>query len=266
MMTKKETILRHFHSLLRSIIYSALAALVLTGHTPVHAQQKDYIAEVFPVALDFCPQQTDTADGRYVDGNTYPRLVDLIDTRFGPLQGVSAKLPDLRNTGHSVPRMPRWCIDMREGPALMPGPPDPSAQRQDVKGTSDILTTAAADCPPGWERLGETLRAIPNSVDAKLITACRAVGRPKEPLDPTNPDQYSTQGRLKIVEADACPENTLPADGRLLQISEWTAIYSLILTEYGGNGRTEFALPKLHPPEDGLIWCMVMEGFYPNRP
>lgn len=42
-----------------------------------------------------------------------------------------------------------------------------------------------------------------------------------------------------------CPRGTLPANGQLLSISQNTALFSLIGTIYGGDGRTTFALPDL---------------------
>ena len=41
------------------------------------------------------------------------------------------------------------------------------------------------------------------------------------------------------------PAGTLPCDGRLLQISEYDALFSLIGTIYGGDGQETFALPDL---------------------
>jgi microcystin-dependent protein len=41
------------------------------------------------------------------------------------------------------------------------------------------------------------------------------------------------------------PSGYLPCDGRLLLIQQNTALFSLLGTTYGGNGRTNFALPDL---------------------
>ena len=42
-----------------------------------------------------------------------------------------------------------------------------------------------------------------------------------------------------------CPRGMMEADGRLLPIAENTALFSLLGTMYGGDGRTTFALPDL---------------------
>ena len=42
-----------------------------------------------------------------------------------------------------------------------------------------------------------------------------------------------------------CPRGWAEADGQLLPISQYTALFSLYGTTYGGDGRTTFALPDL---------------------
>ncbi|MBN1343650.1 MAG: tail fiber protein [Phycisphaerae bacterium] len=41
------------------------------------------------------------------------------------------------------------------------------------------------------------------------------------------------------------PQNWLPCDGRLLQIVNYQALFSLIWNQFGGDGRVTFALPDL---------------------
>jgi len=52
-------------------------------------------------------------------------------------------------------------------------------------------------------------------------------------------------GEIKIVGEDYAPQGWLPCDGRLLNIAEYTPLFNLIGTRYGGNGTTTFALPDL---------------------
>jgi Phage Tail Collar Domain len=58
----------------------------------------------------------------------------------------------------------------------------------------------------------------------------------------------------------------LPADGRILPITQYTAVFSLMGTNFGGNGTSNFALPDLRnlaPP--GLHWSVCVEGIFPSR-
>jgi microcystin-dependent protein len=48
-----------------------------------------------------------------------------------------------------------------------------------------------------------------------------------------------------ITAATFCPRGYAAADGQILAIAQNTALFSLIGTTYGGDGRTTFALPDL---------------------
>ena len=54
-----------------------------------------------------------------------------------------------------------------------------------------------------------------------------------------------TLGEVSMFAGDFAPGGYLPADGRLLSISGNSALFSLLGTTYGGDGRTSFALPDL---------------------
>jgi microcystin-dependent protein len=51
-------------------------------------------------------------------------------------------------------------------------------------------------------------------------------------------------GEVQAFAFGFYPMNWLPCDGRLLPISQFAALYSLIGTYYGGNGTTNFGLPN----------------------
>lgn len=52
-------------------------------------------------------------------------------------------------------------------------------------------------------------------------------------------------GQLMLFGGNFCPRAWYPADGQLLPIASNTALFSLLGTIYGGDGRTTFALPDL---------------------
>lgn len=61
-------------------------------------------------------------------------------------------------------------------------------------------------------------------------------------------------GELKLVGFNFCPRGWALANGALLPISSNSALFSLLGTIYGGDGRTTFALPDLRgrlPINDG---------------
>jgi microcystin-dependent protein len=50
---------------------------------------------------------------------------------------------------------------------------------------------------------------------------------------------------VKIFAGNFAPRGFAFCNGQLLQIAQHTALFSLVGTTYGGNGRTDFALPDL---------------------
>ncbi|MFK7696733.1 phage tail protein [Paenibacillus sp. HJGM_3] len=57
------------------------------------------------------------------------------------------------------------------------------------------------------------------------------------------PDPYI--GEIRIFGFNFAPDGWALCDGQLLPISSNTALFSLLGTQYGGNGTTHFALPDL---------------------
>lgn len=66
-----------------------------------------------------------------------------------------------------------------------------------------------------------------------------------------------------------CPRGWAETKGQLLPISSNSALFSLLGTIYGGDGRTTFALPKFkaNGPGDNpkTIVCIALIGLYPSR-
>ena len=67
-----------------------------------------------------------------------------------------------------------------------------------------------------------------------LMEPCRVAAQPEPFL-----------GQLMLVGFTFCPRGWANANGQLLEISTNTALFSLLGTTYGGNGRTTFGLPDL---------------------
>ena len=60
--------------------------------------------------------------------------------------------------------------------------------------------------------------------------------------------------------------NGLPAAGQLLLINQYQALYALMGTYYGGDGRTTFGLPDLRgAAPNGLTYSICVYGIFPSR-
>lgn len=71
-------------------------------------------------------------------------------------------------------------------------------------------------------------------------------------------------GTIFMFGGNFAPKGFLLCDGKLLPIEQHTALFSVIGTTYGGDGRTTFALPKLSGPE-GTSYIIAITGIYPMR-
>jgi len=80
-------------------------------------------------------------------------------------------------------------------------------------------------------------------------------------------------GEVRTFGFNFCPRGWAPADGRLLPVSQYTALFSLLGTQYGGDGRTTVGLPDLRgtihdkrQPFATLNVCIAtFEAIFPSR-
>jgi hypothetical protein len=73
-----------------------------------------------------------------------------------------------------------------------------------------------------------------------------------------------TLGEALLMPGKTLGDNTIPANGQLLSISAYAALFSLYGTSYGGNGTTNFAVPNLkQAAPDGLTYVICVAGVYP---
>ena len=71
-------------------------------------------------------------------------------------------------------------------------------------------------------------------------------------------------GEVILTAGKTAGAGSVPADGQLLSIASNTALFSLLGTEYGGNGTSTFALPNLrNAAPNGLTYSICTEGIFP---
>jgi Phage Tail Collar Domain len=130
--------------------------------------------------------------------------------------------------------------------------------RNNVLRARDLRAGVAATDVLGTARFGRGARGA-------------AVGR-----TPARASQVSgicnTLGQVVLFGGDFAPVGTAAARGQFLSTSQYTALFSIYGTRFGGDGRTNFALPDLTGAEPkgqgdqsvGYLVCLV--GDYPERP
>ena len=81
--------------------------------------------------------------------------------------------------------------------------------------------------------------------------------------------QEAFLGEIRIFASSYCPKSYAEAQGQLLPINQNQALFSLLGTSYGGDGRVNFALPTAKPifTVDGklLRQCIALTGIFPSQ-
>lgn len=74
-------------------------------------------------------------------------------------------------------------------------------------------------------------------------------------------------GQIILLPYGWEPRNWFECKGQMLQIAQNSALFSLIGTQFGGDGRTTFALPDLRDkaPSPNTAYYIAMVGVYPSR-
>ena len=74
---------------------------------------------------------------------------------------------------------------------------------------------------------------------------------------------------VRYFAGNFAPKGYLQCSGQLLSIAQWSALFSLVGTTFGGDGVTTFALPKLEPLATAnggtLLPIICVSGYYPSR-
>ncbi len=73
-------------------------------------------------------------------------------------------------------------------------------------------------------------------------------------------------GEIRMFAFNFAPVDWVPCDGRLLPINDNQALFQLIRATFGGDGKTDFAVPDLRgmvAPLKPLTFCISIEGVYP---
>ena len=103
----------------------------------------------------------------------------------------------------------------------------------------------------------QTGRATIKALAAMLLMSAGAAATPAS----ASSEPYI--GEIATFPYSFCPRGWAETDGSLLEISKHTALFSLLGTKYGGDGRTTFALPDISSP--GVKHCIALVGIFPSR-
>jgi microcystin-dependent protein len=77
-------------------------------------------------------------------------------------------------------------------------------------------------------------------------------------------------GTILLFAGNYAPQYWASCEGQLMPIAQNEALYTIIGAQFGGDGRTNFALPDLRNaapggPNSVLHYIICVMGQYPNR-
>jgi len=117
-------------------------------------------------------------------------------------------------------------------------------------GALTVLLKAGASCRKGTKAVSWNTALF----GAKTNQAATAAGT----------TSTCTLGQIILTAGKTAAPGTLLANGQILQISSNAALFSLLGTKYGGNGKTTFALPNLrNAAPTGLTYSICEFGIFP---
>lgn len=81
-------------------------------------------------------------------------------------------------------------------------------------------------------------------------------------------------GEIMLFPVRYCPDGWVDADGRILPVRGNEVLFMLLGNSYGGDGKTNFALPDLRKAlpavatdnDKYLRYCIAVRGDFPRRP
>jgi len=81
-----------------------------------------------------------------------------------------------------------------------------------------------------------------------------------------------TIGEIQLFAGNFAPYGWAFCDGKAIPIMQNTALFSILGTQYGGDGRVTFQLPNLAPLKEAdggqtpIRYIIALQGIFPRRP
>jgi len=206
----------------------------------VRSSSEPFIGEVGLFANNFPPRGWEFCDGQLLPIAQNTALFSILGTTYGGDGRTTFGLPDLRG---------RTAIGEGTGPGL-------STQRLGQKGGTETVTLTEGQMashnhtlPPSSDMTGPTGGSqshynMEPSLALNYIIALAGTYPSRNDDGTVRLDGLDPfLGEISLFAGTFAPRGWAFCDGQLLPIAPNTALFSLLGTTYGGDGRTTFALP-----------------------
>jgi microcystin-dependent protein len=209
----------------------------------VSSSIEPYIGEVDLFAGNFAPRGWARCEGQYLQISQYQSLYSILGTTYGGDGRTTFRLPDLRG---------RTPIGPRQGPGL-------SNRHLGETGGVENVTLTTAQMPSHNHTLpdpyvndvtgntggSQSHNNMQPYLGLNYTIALQGVYPSRSDVGFVSNSMDPFVGEVNLFAGNFAPRGTAFLDGQLLDIASNTALFSLLGTTYGGDGRTTFGLPDL---------------------
>jgi microcystin-dependent protein len=176
-------------------------------------------------AGNFAIDRSAVAEGQLLDIRQNAALFSLFGTFYGGDGVTTFALPDLSR---------RTLVDVGQGPGL-------SSLSLGVPLGSEAITLSTANLPVSVGGGGQPFDNYQPSLPVSYVINVSGFF----PSPTTGVGSVAFLGNIVPFAGNFAPAGYLPTDGRLLDIAQHTDLFSILGTNFGGDGVTTFALPDL---------------------
>ncbi len=205
----------------------------------VRSSANPFLGEVGLFGYNFAPRGWAFCDGQLLSIADNTALFSILGTTYGGDGRTTFGLPDLRG---------RTAIGKGKGPGLTSRSLGSKTGVEDVTLTEAQMTSHNHTLPPSSDMTGsmgsnQPYTNMQPSLALNYIIAMSGI-YPSRTDDGTRLDGGDPMlGEISLFAGNFTPRGWAFCDGQLLPISQNDALFSLLGTTYGGDGRTTFGLP-----------------------
>jgi microcystin-dependent protein len=206
-------------------------------NSPPGESLERFLGEIDTYAFNFAPRGFERSDGQLLPIQSNSALFSLLGTTYGGDGRTTFGLPDLQG---------RVAIHQGKGPGLTTRVIGQSLGQEEVQLSPSEMAVHDHSLPAGGNT-GNTGggQAHQNMQPSLTVNYCIALEGTFPSRTEFGEDVEPFIGEIQPYAFGFCPRGWADAEGQLLQIAQHPALFSLILTTYGGDGRTTFGLPDL---------------------
>ena len=199
-----------------------------------------FLGGVAMFAGDFAPSGWATADGQLLPIASNQALYSILGTAFGGDGRTQFALPDLRGRVSiqpgSGPGLPNWSLGEKTGVEEVVLTQSQLPSHQHSMGT--IGNT-------GHTGGSQAHTNMQPSLGLNYIIALEGTYPSRNSVEPALVGSEPLLGEIGLFAGNFAPRGWAFAQGQLLPVDSFQALFSILGTTYGGDGRNTFALPDL---------------------